>query len=111
MALTPLLTQSLTHTPPAPGSASASPLQPGMRLEDLVRTAAPYCLKSEWHPDVDREMVLLQAEVHYIEAEATVAALRKRGADVVPPAREVRYSRGSVRRFGSCRGGPAAACA
>jgi hypothetical protein len=46
------------NAPPA-GSASATP-HSGMRLEDLVRTAAPYCLKAEWSADVDREMVLLQ---------------------------------------------------
>jgi len=25
-----------------------------------VRTAAPYCLHSQWSPDVDKEMVVLQ---------------------------------------------------
>jgi hypothetical protein len=34
----------------------------------------------------------LQAEVNYIEAEAAVAALKRRGADVVPASREVRHT-------------------
>lgn len=37
------------------GSAGA-----GARMEDIVRTAAPYCLAARWSPDVDREMVVLQ---------------------------------------------------
>ncbi|GFH19941.1 uncharacterized protein HaLaN_16978, partial [Haematococcus lacustris] len=55
-------------------------------MEDLVRQAAPYCLAAHWHPEVDREMVMLQAEVSYIEAEAAVAALKRQGADVSPAA-------------------------
>ncbi len=30
------------------------------KMEDIVRTAAPYCLHAAWTPEVDREMVLLQ---------------------------------------------------
>ena len=54
-------------------------------MEDIVRTAAPYCLHPAWTPEVDREMVLLQAQVTYLEAEACVAALQSRRNEVVPP--------------------------
>jgi hypothetical protein len=46
-----------------------------MRLEDLVRTAAPYCLKAEWSPDVDREMVLLQVRMHLGVLQCLLALL------------------------------------
>lgn len=45
------------------------------KMEDIVRTAAPYCLDMVWSPGVEREMVMLQAQVSYLEAEACVAAL------------------------------------
>lgn len=54
-------------------------------MEDIVRTAAPYCLYATWTPEVDREMVLLQAQVTYLEAEACVAALQSQRKEVVPP--------------------------
>jgi hypothetical protein len=30
------------------------------KMEDIVRTASPYCLDPQWQPGVDREMVLQQ---------------------------------------------------
>eukprot|EP00200_Dunaliella_tertiolecta_P013666 CAMPEP_0202394750 /NCGR_PEP_ID=MMETSP1127-20130417/93597_1 /ASSEMBLY_ACC=CAM_ASM_000462 /TAXON_ID=3047 /ORGANISM="Dunaliella tertiolecta, Strain CCMP1320" /LENGTH=1471 /DNA_ID=CAMNT_0048997397 /DNA_START=145 /DNA_END=4558 /DNA_ORIENTATION=- len=59
------------------------------KMEDMVRTAAPYCLHAAWSPDVDREMVVLQAEVAFIEAEAAVAAIKRRGYEVLPPMKQV----------------------
>lgn len=55
------------------------------KMEDIVRTAAPYCLHPAWTPEVDREMVLLQAQVTYLEAEACVSALQSQRKEVVPP--------------------------
>ena len=55
------------------------------KMEDIVRTAAPYCLSPTWVPEVDREMVLLQAQVAYLEAEACAAALQAQRREVVPP--------------------------
>lgn len=34
-----------------------------------VRNAAPYVLALNWSPEVDPEMVALQAEVSYLEAQ------------------------------------------
>jgi hypothetical protein len=59
------------------------------KMEDVVRTAAPYCLDPTWTPEVDREMVLRQAEVSYLEAEACAALLKSKGKETVPPLQEV----------------------
>ena len=55
------------------------------KMEDIVRTAAPYCLHPSWTPEVDREMVLLQAQVTYLEAEACVSALQSYRKEIIPP--------------------------
>ncbi|KAK9813259.1 hypothetical protein WJX72_011566 [[Myrmecia] bisecta] len=56
------------------------------KLESVVREAAPQALALEWSPAVDAEVVVAQAEVSYLEAEAAILALRKlEMEEVVPP--------------------------
>ncbi|GLI64300.1 hypothetical protein VaNZ11_007525, partial [Volvox africanus] len=57
------------------------------RMDEHVLAAAPYALAAEWSPAVDREMVLLQAQLSYLEAEAAISALKRQRADMVPPAK------------------------
>ncbi|KAF5838899.1 hypothetical protein DUNSADRAFT_1989 [Dunaliella salina] len=70
-------------------SKGSSGVSAAPKMEDMVRTAAPYCLHAAWSPEVDREMVVLQAEVAFIEAEAAVAAIKRRGYEVLPPMKQV----------------------
>ncbi|MEW5319069.1 MAG: hypothetical protein WDW38_010242 [Sanguina aurantia] len=58
---------------------------PAARSEELVLAAAPWALAGEWDAGVDREMVLLQGQVSYLEAEACVSMLKKMRREVVPP--------------------------
>ncbi len=57
------------------------------RMDDHVLAAAPAALCVEWEPGVDKEMVLLAAQMSYMEAEAAVSALRRQRADPAPPPR------------------------
>jgi hypothetical protein len=55
------------------------------RLDDVVRAAAPFVAAADWHPAVDPEMVIAQAEIAYLEVEACTAALARDGLTVAAP--------------------------
>ncbi|GLC40394.1 Cilia- and flagella-associated protein 46, partial [Pleodorina starrii] len=57
------------------------------RMDEHVLAAAPYALAMEWSPAVDREMVLLQAQLSYLEAEAAISALKRQRSELTPPTR------------------------
>lgn len=57
------------------------------RMDEHVLAAAPHALCVSWAPAVDREMVLLQAQLAHYEAEAAISALRRQRADISPPTR------------------------
>ena len=56
-----------------------------VRLSHIVALAAPHALAATWDPAVDKEMVVMQAEVAFIEADALVYALLKEEDEPTPP--------------------------
>lgn len=57
----------------------------GVRLCEVVAKAAPHALEAAWDPAVDKEMVVQQAEVAFIEADALVYALLAEKDEPTPP--------------------------
>ncbi|GFR51753.1 hypothetical protein Agub_g14204, partial [Astrephomene gubernaculifera] len=55
------------------------------RMDEHVLAAVPYALAIEWSPAVDREMVLMQSQLSYLEAEAAISELRQQHLDLTPP--------------------------
>lgn len=55
------------------------------KLWEVAHIHTRRVLGTEWGVNRDRDMVLLQADVAFLDAEACVGVLRERGIEVIPP--------------------------
>ena len=68
------------------------------KLWEVAHLHTAKLLSTEWDVNRDRDMVLLQAEVAFLDAEACAGLLKERGIELIPPEEKDRAQRSAGTR-------------